>query len=269
MSKRSLFAFLDSYFKRKRATGEDLVRRWVDNIKGDKQIMHILMDAIKSLPEKIFELEQMIFNRDIKNIQFLSHSLKGMTLSLEMAEVGNLCKEINDESRLENYNSDKISRYFVELKDLVNSLPMDYLQGNPGAKARKVIGDNLDILVAEDDSINQRLIKIFFKRMGRNCDIAENGQVALEMLQQKKYDVLFLDIQMPVMDGLATIKRIREDATFKDIYVIALTAHALKGDQERCIAAGCNDYISKPVKMESLRERLEIFMAGENRTSLN
>lgn len=262
-------SFLDSYFKRKQAVGEDLVRRWVNNIKDDKQVKTILMDAIKSLPGKISELEQMIFNRDIKNIQFLSHSLKGMALSLEMMEVGNLCKEINDESRLENYDSDKISRYFVELRDLVNSIPIDYFQGQPNSKTRKLGGDNLDILVAEDDSINQRLIKIFFKRMGRNCDIAENGKVALEMLKQKKYDVLFLDIQMPVMDGLATIKRIREDATFKDIYVIALTAHALKGDQERCLAAGCNDYISKPVKMESLRERLEVFMTGENKSTLN
>ncbi|MCU0289776.1 MAG: response regulator, partial [Acidobacteria bacterium] len=255
-------SFLDSYFKRKKAAGEDLVRRWIENIKGDKQIKQILMDAIKSLPDKISELEQMIYNQDIKNIQFLSHSLKGMALNLDMLEVGNICKEINDETRQESPEFEKICRYFVELRDLIISIPNEYIQDKPVPKARKIVGDNIDILVAEDDTINQRLIKIFFKRMGRNCDIAENGKVALEMLRQKKYDVLFLDIQMPVMDGLATIKRIREDAAFKDIYVIALTAHALKGDQERCLAAGCNDYISKPVKMEVLRERLEIFIAG-------
>ena len=261
-------SFLDNYFKRKKDSGENLVRRWVDNIEGDKQIKYILMDAIRSLPDKIFELEQTIFKQDIKNIQFLSHSLKGMTLSLEMTEVGDICKEIHDESRLENYDLDKISRYFVELKDLISSIPVAYFSEKPRSKAKKIIDIKLDILVAEDDSINQRLIKIFFKRMGRNCDIAENGKVALEMLRKKKYDVLFLDIQMPVMDGLATIKRIREDAAFKDIYVIALTAHALKGDQERCLAAGCNDYLSKPVKMETLRERLELFIAG-NKSSLN
>jgi len=262
-------SFLDNYFKRKRAAGENLVRRWIDNIEEDEQIKPILLEAIESLPDKISELEQAIVNRDIEKTRFLSHSLKGMALSLEMTEISELCKEINDESRRENHNPDKISRFFVELKELVSSVSVDYFHEKPGLKARKVSGDNLDILVAEDDSINQRLIKIYFKRMGRKCDIAENGKEALEMLKKKKYDVLFLDIQMPVMDGLETIKRIRQDRRFKDLHVIALTAHALKGDQERCISAGCNDYISKPVKMDALIERLEAFIAGESKPHVN
>ncbi len=262
-------SFLDSYFKRKRAVGENLVRRWIDNIGDDEQIKRILMEAIKSLPEKISELEQAIVDRDIENIKFLSHSLKGMALSLEMTEVSEFFKEINDESQQENRDLEKICRFFVELKELVSSISMDYSHEKLTLKERKDIGDNLDILVAEDDGINQRLIKIYFKRMGRKCDIAENGLVALEMLKKKKYDVLFLDIQMPVMDGLETIKRIRQDVYLKDIFVIALTAHALKGDQEKCISAGCNDYISKPVKMEALIERLEAFIAGENKPHVN
>lgn len=262
-------SLLDSYFKRKRAAGENLVRRWLDNIEEDEQIKRILMEAIESLPDKIAELEQAIVNRDMGNIQLLSHSLKGMALSLEMTEVSEFCKEINDESQRENHDLDKISRIFIELKELVSSISVDYFHEKPGLKERKISGENLDILVAEDDSINQRLIKIYFKRMGRNCDMAENGKVALEMLKKKKYDVLFLDIQMPVMDGFETIKLIRQDEQFKDLHVIALTAHALKGDQEKCISAGCNDYISKPVKMEALIERLEAFVAGENKSHLD
>jgi CheY-like chemotaxis protein/HAMP domain-containing protein len=262
-------SFLDSYFKRKRAAGETLVRRWIDNIEEDEQIKRILLEAIETLPDKISELEQAIVRRDINNIQLLSHSLKGMALSLEMTEVGELCKEINDECQGENHDLEKISGIFIELKELVSSISVDYFPEKPAIKERKTGDDNLDILVAEDDSINQRLIKIYFKRMGRKCDIAENGKVALEMLKKKKYDVLFLDIQMPVMDGLETIRRIRGDAQLQDIYVIALTAHALKGDQEKCISAGCNDYISKPVKMEALVERLESFIAGENKPHVN
>ncbi|MDQ1352654.1 MAG: hypothetical protein QG657_2960 [Acidobacteriota bacterium] len=262
-------SFLDSYFKRKRAVGENTVRRWLDSIEDDEQIKRILMEVIESLPDKIFELEQAIVNKDIGNVQFLSHSLKGMALSLEMTEIAEFCREINDESKRENFDLDKISRFFLELKELVSSISMDYFHEKPELKAGKGSGDKLEILVAEDDSINQRLISIYFKRMGWKCDIAENGQVALEMLKKKKYDVLFLDIQMPVMDGLETIKRIREDARLKDIYVIALTAHALKGDQEKCISAGCNDYISKPVKMEALIEHLEAYMSGENKSQEN
>ncbi|MCP5108762.1 MAG: response regulator, partial [bacterium] len=120
--------------------------------------------------------------------------------------------------------------------------------------------DDLKILVAEDDRINQKLIKIYFKRMGRKCDIADNGLVALEMMKKQKYHILFLDIQMPVMDGMETIKRIRQDDRIKDLHVIALTAHALKGDQEKYIKAGCDDYISKPVKVEALVERINAFL---------
>jgi CheY-like chemotaxis protein len=179
-----------------------------------------------------------------------------------MTEIGELCREINNETRSESCDMDKIGRLFVELKELVSSIPEDYFHVKPELKKTTVAGD-LDILVAEDDSINQKLIKIYFKRLGHKCDIAENGKVALDMLRQKKYDVLFLDIQMPVMDGLETIKHIRKDVEIKDIHVIALTANALKGDQERYLSAGCNDYLSKPVKIESLAERLEVFINGK------
>jgi CheY-like chemotaxis protein len=250
--------FLDSYFKRKRITGEELVQGWITNIDEDEQIRRILMEAIEYLPDKLSELEQAIFLEDIENIRFLSHSLKGMTLSLRMTEIGELCREINNETRSDSSDMEKIGLLFVELKELVSSIPEDYFHVKPELK--KTTNGNLSILVAEDDSINQKLIKIYFKRLGYKCDIAENGLVALDMMKQKKYDVLFLDIQMPVMDGLETIKHIRSDEEMKDIHVIALTANALKGDQEKYLSAGCNDYLSKPVKIESLAESLELII---------
>lgn len=254
--------FLDNYFKRKRATGEELVKRWVHNIEDDEQVKRILMEAIEYLPEKIGELEQAIFLNDMESIQFLSHSLKGMSLSLRMIEIAEFCKEINVEARKESCDMDRIGRLFIELKELVSSLPEDYFHAKPELKVRKTLRGELNILVAEDDPINQKLIKIYFKRMGRGCDIAENGKRAMEMMKKKRYDVLFLDIQMPVMDGLETIKRIREDEQLKKIHVIALTANALKGDMEKYLTAGCNDYLAKPVKIENLIDRIEAFLSS-------
>lgn len=130
----------------------------------------------------------------------------------------------------------------------------DKAEYDPGLKGRAA--NKLSILVAEDDRINQKLIKAYFKRMGRDCDIAGNGKIALEMMGEKPYEVLFLDIQMPVMDGLQTIAQIRSIDQFKDIHVVALTANAVKGDREKYIGAGCDDYLSKPVTFETLRDRI-------------
>ncbi|MCP5105844.1 MAG: response regulator, partial [bacterium] len=115
--------FLNNYFKRKRATGQELVQRWLKNVEDDEQIRRLLMEAIESLPEKISELESAIFNHDTANIGFISHSLKGMSLSLDMIEVGELCREINDETRKKKENMEKIGRLFIELKELVSSIP--------------------------------------------------------------------------------------------------------------------------------------------------
>ena len=119
------------------------------------------------------------------------------------------------------------------------------------------------ILVAEDNKINQALIKAMMKDLGYECEIAENGRVAIDKLKSQQYDLLFLDIQMPVMDGLETIKYIRENKDLKELYVIALTANALAGDADKYIKAGCNDYVSKPVDREVLKNKVtKIFGAS-------
>ncbi len=112
------------------------------------------------------------------------------------------------------------------------------------------------ILIAEDNKINQALIKAMLNELGFECEITENGKFAIERLKSQQYDLFFLDIQMPVMDGLETIKYIREDNDLKKLYVIALTANALVGDAEKYIEAGCNDYISKPIDREVLKNKI-------------
>jgi len=118
----------------------------------------------------------------------------------------------------------------------------------------KTKGDK--ILVVEDNKINQLLTQSILKDFGYNCSIAENGLVALEMLKVQTFHLILLDMQMPVMDGLETIKHIRDDKTLKDIPVIALTANAIKGDRDKYIEAGCNDYISKPINKGLLKEKI-------------
>jgi PAS domain S-box-containing protein len=108
----------------------------------------------------------------------------------------------------------------------------------------------LDILLVEDNPINQKVAQRIIKNIGYSIDIAENGLVALDLLKQKKYDLIFMDIQMPEMDGLRATKIILDTYKDKSPVIIAMTAAVMKGDKERCLEAGMSDYIPKPVLPE-------------------
>ncbi|NLN66523.1 MAG: response regulator [Clostridiaceae bacterium] len=117
----------------------------------------------------------------------------------------------------------------------------------------------LKILLAEDDEINQLVITRMLKEAGHFVETANNGVEALQAINKKSYDVVLMDIQMPEMDGIEAVERIRKDERGKEsqIPIIALTAHALQGDREKYLSVGMDDYISKPVQMNRLLETIE------------
>jgi PAS domain S-box-containing protein len=109
----------------------------------------------------------------------------------------------------------------------------------------------LRILLAEDNHINQRLAVGLLERYGHQVIVAENGQAAVDLFRDSEFDLILMDIQMPMLDGLEATRKIREleSGTGAHIPIIAMTAHALVGDRDRCIAAGMDDYISKPIRI--------------------
>lgn len=115
---------------------------------------------------------------------------------------------------------------------------------------------HLKILVAEDNAINQKLIKSILKKVNNLCDIANNGKIALEMLELEDYDVLLLDMQMPVMDGMEALSIIRQSEKFKNLPVIALTAYAMAEERDKYIAAGCNEFVAKPINKNELYTKI-------------
>jgi signal transduction histidine kinase/ActR/RegA family two-component response regulator len=116
----------------------------------------------------------------------------------------------------------------------------------------------LNILVAEDNRMNQLIIVRLFENMGYKIDIAENGFQAVQMTRQKKYDFIFMDIQMPEMDGIEAAERILADKlNSTPPIIIAMTANAMKEDEERCKEAGMQDFISKPVFLNILKAAIE------------
>lgn len=115
----------------------------------------------------------------------------------------------------------------------------------------------LRILLAEDNSVNQKVALLLLERLGYKADLAANGKEVLTALRRQDYDVILMDVQMPEMDGLETARRIAAEwPRGRRPHIIAITANVLRADREACLAAGMEDYLSKPILLEDLRAAL-------------
>ena len=122
------------------------------------------------------------------------------------------------------------------------------------------------LLVVEDNIVNQKLVVKMTEKYGFTADVAANGKEAIDMLKQFSYQVVLMDIQMPVMDGFKATKNIRNPQSMvlnPKIPIVALTANAMRGDKEKCLEAGMNDYITKPIDGEDLLSAIERNVYGE------
>lgn len=123
------------------------------------------------------------------------------------------------------------------------------------------MGEQLRLLMAEDNEINRKLSDLLFKRQGLALDFAENGEIALTKTLENQYDLVFMDIEMPVMGGLEATKQINKELGDQAPPIVALTAHAMDGDRERFMDAGMSDYLTKPIDVQALTEILDRYRA--------
>ncbi|MGZ0163751.1 MAG: response regulator [Planctomycetales bacterium] len=117
----------------------------------------------------------------------------------------------------------------------------------------------LKVLLTEDNPVNQLTATTMLKKLGHEVDVANNGLEALEKLAKNEYDLVFMDVQMPEMDGMAATARIRDDekTSGKHVPIIAMTAHAMQGDREKCLDGGMDEYVSKPIRRKDLKAVIE------------
>jgi CheY-like chemotaxis protein len=127
----------------------------------------------------------------------------------------------------------------------------------------------LRVLLVEDGLANQKLAVGMLQRWGHHVSIANNGQVAVDLWQEQAFDLILMDLQMPVLDGISATRiiRQREQQRGGHIPIIAMTAHAIKGDRERCLAAGMDGYLSKPVRRQELAQAIEPLLADDQRAN--
>jgi CheY-like chemotaxis protein len=178
-------------------------------------------------------------------------------LILGCAEIPALLLQTEDEGEVPSIFSGAVSRPVVEselaerLRELLEASPRKAPWGDCKAP--------LDILLAEDNLVNRKLAVRLLERLGHTVTVAINGIDALDKLESHGFDLVLMDIQMPVLDGLEATReqRAREERSGGHVPIVAMTAHAMRGDRERCLRAGMDDYLSKPIRTDELRRILD------------
>ena len=206
-------------------------------------------------------IEELVFAStiiDSPDLLFLIRPKRNKIPQVKSSSSGKLLSESNNTFPVVNSKPLSFSEPFELVSNTISNKKkktVDVLDLNINKKLAEKLP--LQILLAEDNLINQKLITLLLKKMGYFPDISMNGAEALKMLEKKRYDILFMDVQMPVMDGLEATRMIMSTWSKKmRPHIIAMTANVMHGDRERCMDAGMDDYLSKPIKFHEIEDVL-------------
>ena len=205
---------------------------------------------------------------EIRNDEKLAGAVIMMLTSGDRAEDVQQCREFGVSAYIR--KPIKQSELF---DSLIAALAIDGTgdSGTPGAEKsqrNEIVIPHLRFLLAEDSVVNQKLALSLLKNWGHSGEVVNNGKEAVELVAREPFDVVLMDVQMPEMDGLEATRKIRQSefGTDRHLPIIAMTAHAMKGDRELCIESGMDDYVSKPVRPWQLINTLSRFFAEDAHT---
>jgi CheY-like chemotaxis protein len=237
---------------------------------GDRALSMLIVAAEQGQPYDVVILDQVMpgmsgleLAREIKSRPAISAA--GLILLTSIGFRGG--SSIAREAGIAQYLTKPIrqSQLFDSLMTLVNGTSGSGPQAKPTQRGKEDVAEvqmapNL-ILVAEDNIVNQKVAIRQLKKLGFRADAVANGREAIEALKRIPYDLIFMDCQMPDMDGYEATTEIRHTENGRGhTPIVAMTAHALEGDREKCLNAGMDDYITKPVQIEELSRVLDAFL---------
>jgi signal transduction histidine kinase/ActR/RegA family two-component response regulator len=242
--------------------GEVGLRIAVDSRTPDRPLLHFVVTdtGVGIAPEKQKLIFDAFSQADGSTARRFGGTGLGLTISSRLVEL--MGGSIWVESALEHGSSFHFTASVCEGNPLVERLGSQLSSSalvTYQTELQKV--KKLSVLLAEDNAVNQKIASRFLEKEGHHVTVASDGRQALAALDRENFDVVLMDVQMPEMDGFETTALIRaqERDTGKHLPIIAMTAHAMKGDRERCLAAGMDGYIAKPITARELIELLEKF----------
>ena len=227
---------------------------------SDNVVLKILVEdtGIGISEEKIPKLFLSFSQIDASTTKTYGGTGLGLAISKKLSQMMN--GDIGVESKL-----DEGSTFWFTIKVKHAEKVVDKVENEDNSIEKFEIREGLKVLLAEDNVVNQKIASFNLKKLGYSIVIAENGEMAVQKFQQEKFDLILMDIQMPVMNGFDASIKIREiekeNPESDPIPIIALTANAMKGDMEKCISAGMDSYLSKPFKTNELLSTLKSFIS--------
>jgi signal transduction histidine kinase/CheY-like chemotaxis protein len=255
------YSFIRQVIQDREALGAAMMKRWLEKAEAEMGTRQILLDCLNDIVIRVETLENALNDQEMEKIRFLTHSLKGSTGTLRMSEVYLKISDMEAELRKVPADIEKVRKEFSSVKEMLALIPKRYFDMEQlRLEKRKCAESKLLILVVDDNVENRILIGNILNRLNLRYQEAENGEIALKMLHAESFNLILLDSQMPVMDGITTLKLIREDSTLKDLYVIMQSASTFKEDVWEFFRTGCDDYISKPVDLGVLQRKLVEFI---------
>lgn len=202
----------------------------------------IILDLLMPGMDGFEFLNRLRANQPTSKIPVLIYTAKNMNKE-DYKKLNNKYQAILEKSSI------KPSMLVEEITQLINEYTVALSDLEAGGKSEE---KSYRILVAEDNSMNQKIVETFLLSEGHHVSLVKDGQEVIQALEEERFDLILMDMQMPTLDGYETTARIRANKKWKDLPIVALTAYAMKGDEEKCLDAGCNYYLAKPIKKDSL-----------------
>ena len=232
---------------------------------NNPSIKSILLKSILKFPIRLKSLKEAYKKQNIEQIREINHLILGTYGNLNLTLIYDMSKKISEELKKNPVSFDTILYCIEELERMTHTIDYSelfnmYLQFNT---------KQIKILIAEDVEENRDFLKAVLESPLISVTCVEHGLNALKAMKEKKFDVVFLDIHMPVMDGLQTISHIKANEELKNTPVIALTAQAIIGDKEKYLPYGFDGYITKPINESVLFSYLEKFIFAKKKGDNN